>query len=169
MNGRFRKPVLVFAELCADPSRINLLFIQDIYSKNSKILFGSFPCGDAARLYCIYCHIDVGNMPVPPAEPPHIPIRDVVGHLPWQFVAAGILWMGGGTYIMVRQRRKAGLSWWEAFDPSYPPFRHMDGRVWAKILLLGVISLGLAQWGLAEAARDEATRQVPNVSQPTGN
>lgn len=61
---------------------------------------------------------------------------------------AAVIWFGGGNWILIRQRRKAGRSWWECLNPFNPPFRDMDRRSWLQLILLAlfgvvVISVGL--------------------------
>jgi hypothetical protein len=72
--------------------------------------------------------------------------------MPWEiFIAAG-MWIIGGNYILLRQRRKAGESWMQALNPFAPSGRHMDGRSWLQVLLLLFVSLALAHMGLARSA-----------------
>jgi hypothetical protein len=111
-----------------------------------------------------------GLLPFPDAKPPlPQPLDSFMTALPWQVIAAGVLWIGGGYYIMARQYRKAGLSWWKVFDPFDPPFRHMDRAAWVKTLLLAIVALGLTHWGIAESAKDAARGKLPAVSQPGRN
>ena len=74
----------------------------------------------------------------------------------WELFVAGTIWIVGGNYIILRQRRKAGESWIMALNP-FAPFRYMDRRSWLQLLLLVFLSLVVAQVGLV--------RRPPHLSQ----
>jgi hypothetical protein len=79
--------------------------------------------------------------------------------IPWEFFAAGAIWIIGGNLIHLRQRRKAGESWLQALNPFAPFGRHMDRRSWLQLLLLAVVSLAVAQFGFV--------RNVPHQADDT--
>lgn len=74
--------------------------------------------------------------------------EEMLRAIPWEIFVAATMWMIGGNYILLRQRRKAGESWGEALNPFAPFGRHMDRRSWSQILLLVFLSLAVAQFGL---------------------
>lgn len=65
----------------------------------------------------------------------------------------GLLWIGGGNWIMIRRRRQAGRSWRESLNPFNPPFRDMDGKTWMQLALLAVLCFSVLSVGLNMAQR----------------
>jgi len=82
--------------------------------------------------------------------------EEMLKAMPWELFVAGTIWIVGGNYIILRQRRKAGESWIKALKP-FAPFRYMDRRSWLQLLLLVFLSLAVAQVGLV--------RRPPHLSQ----
>ena len=74
---------------------------------------------------------------------------EMLRSLPWEVFVAGGIWVIGGNYILLRQRRKAGESWRKVVNPFTSPVPYMNGRSWLQLLLLAFLSLALAQLGLA--------------------
>jgi hypothetical protein len=76
--------------------------------------------------------------------------QEMLRAMPWELFVAGMMWIVGGNYIMIRQRRKAGESWIKALSP-FAPLRYMDGRSWLQLLLLVFLSLAVTQAGLVRS------------------
>lgn len=89
-------------------------------------------------------------------SPPLLPTPVVVS-----FALAAVIWIGGGNWIVIRQRRKSGRSWADSLNPFNPPFRDMDRRAWKQIVLLGLLSLLVASVGAELSKPTGTTRQVP--------
>jgi hypothetical protein len=146
------------------------LLYKILTAKTRKSYFGYFGLAMAFGMVASTILVNSGLMPLPPpGHPPQQAPRDVLASLPWHVIVAGILWICGGNYILARQGRKAGLSWWEALNPFSPPFRYMNGGAWAKILLLAIVALGFAHWGIVQTARDAPPHSPSTVSQPGRN
>jgi hypothetical protein len=100
-----------------------------------------------------------------PAETP-APL-EAFSRLPTPFLVtiglAAIIWCGGANLVLIRQRRKAGRSWWESLNPLNPPFREMDGKAWIQIALLAILAFAVVSVGvdLAEVTRPDATASPP--------
>ncbi len=56
-----------------------------------------------------------------------------------------LIWVGGANVLIVRQRRKAGLSWWACFNPFMLPFRYFDRKAWAILAVLLLCTVFIAQ------------------------
>jgi uncharacterized membrane protein YhaH (DUF805 family) len=84
------------------------------------------------------------------AEAP--PPQDMLSQIPTSYLVLfgliAVVWIGGGNWIVIRQKRKAGRSWWDCFNPLNPPFRDMNGIAWLQIALLMVFSLVVLGVGL---------------------
>jgi type II secretory pathway component PulF len=80
------------------------------------------------------------------------PPQEVLSNLPTSFLVlvglVGLIWIGGGNWIVIHQRRKAGRSWWDCFNPFNPPFRDMNRKAWLQVALLAVFSLVVFSVGL---------------------
>jgi hypothetical protein len=87
--------------------------------------------------------------------------EEIINALPWEFFVAGAIWIIGGNYILIRQRRKAGQSWKQVLNPFAPFVRHMDRWSYLQLLLMVLLSLAVANAGLGRVG------QLPPESTPT--
>ena len=79
--------------------------------------------------------------------------EEIIKALPWEFFVAGAIWIIGGNYILIRQRRKAGQSWKQVLNPFAPFVRHMDRWSYLQLLLVACLSLAVANVGLGRVGQ----------------
>lgn len=80
---------------------------------------------------------------------------------------AGGLWIVGGNVLIVWQKRKAGRSWMEAFNPFGPVFRDFDGKAWKILgfLVFASMVLGMAAISMTKS-NDRELGGVTESGQP---
>lgn len=96
----------------------------------------------------------LGKSP-PPPRPDNPSFQDLVGQMPTiQIVllsAAALLWIGGGNVLFYFHHRRLGKRWWQILNPLDPPFKDFNGREWAVLVALAVLSLALGQTAISVA------------------
>ena len=138
-----------------------VLIVRTITAKTSKAMAINFVLAQAVGLVALVI-FSISGLGPSPEEWRHAQSRapkpeEMLKAIPWEFFIAGAIWLLGGNYIVLRQRRKAGESWIQALNPFGPLVRYMDGRSWWQLLLLVFLTLAVAQIGL--------TRRVPHLPQ----
>lgn len=94
---------------------------------------------------------------IPRTEPPRSkdlpsPIDLFANMPPLQMLFVGltaITWLIGGNVLMYSTAKRQGLRWYQMLNPLRPPFQHFEGRDWATLGALLILSLLFASIALS--------------------